>query len=304
MRLCSWHCSDVMETLDFLKWLYHKPDGMLTLTAIHPSGSYPTPSRHIPLSNKSALQRALTDLHHANNRGWGAYYAVGIRRTGLGRWRRGGIHDVITLPALYVDIDDHQADLHMPSGIPEPSCIVNSGGGYHLYWKLKTPTADLKRAGDSLRALAHHLGGDRLSVAQSLRLPNTINTKPERDIRCQVIQHNSLSYSLEDFMWLLPMKRTYPKPVRAPPRITVQSVSEHFRTLGYRKRGDWLNGRCIYPAHHRNGDYHPSFGFNTRTGYGYCYRCGTLLLKDIARELSISPAPPSGLFYSHERKIA
>ena len=296
-----------MQSLDFLKWLYPKRDGMLTLTAIHPSGAYPTPSRHIPLSNPSALYHALDQLHRANQAGWGAYYAVGIRRSGLGRWRRGGIQDVVALPALYVDLDDPQADLHMPSGIPEPSCIVHSGGGYHLYWKLKAPTDDLKKAGDVLRALAHQLSGDRLSVAQSLRLPHTINTKPKRDTRCQIVTHNDLSYTLADFAWFVPLKRTYPLGLRAPPRINpdgIQTVTDHFRRMGYRKRGDWLNGRCIYPAHHKHEDCHPSFGFNTRTGYGYCYRCGTILLKEIVHELSIQPADSSGLFYLPERKIA
>ena len=64
------------------------PDACLTLTAIHPDGKHPTPSRHIPLYDKVALHNALPDLDQANALGWGAYFAVGLRRPGLTRWQR------------------------------------------------------------------------------------------------------------------------------------------------------------------------------------------------------------------------
>lgn len=297
-----------MDADNFLQWLFERiparNDQRLTLTAIHPNGTQPTPSRHIPLDNRIALHDALNALQGANQLGWGAYYAVGIRHAGLGRWRRGGITDVMLLPALYVDIDNPAFDLKLPETIPKPSCIVHSGGGFHLYWKLKTPLADLKRAGELLHTLAQQLNGDPLSVAQSLRLPGTINTKPTRGTRCHVIQHNDHHYTPDDFNALQPhkIKRVYP--LRAPPRSQsdtlnadlIDRIADEFRRRNYRRRGDWLNGSCIYPQHHQHEDRNPSFGFNTRTGYGYCHRCGSILLKDICQQLHIQPADYGGLY--------
>jgi hypothetical protein len=60
-------------------------DACLTLTAFHPDGKHSTPSRHIRLHDKAALHNALTDLDQANALGWGAYFALGLRRAGLTR---------------------------------------------------------------------------------------------------------------------------------------------------------------------------------------------------------------------------
>jgi len=169
----------------------------LTLTAIHPEGKHSTPSRHIPVHDPAALCDALTDLDRANALGWGAYFAVGLRRHGLTRWQRGGAADVVVLPALFVDVDDPslEALARLQCAQPSPSCIVLSGGGYHAYWWLDTPTTDLQTARHLLRGLATALGGDRLSVAQSLRVPGSRNTKPSRgNALCKVLELHERRY--------------------------------------------------------------------------------------------------------------
>ena len=106
-------------------------DACLTLTAIHPDGQHPTPSRHIPLVDQVTLREALTQLDQANALGWGAYFAVGLRHSGLTRWQRGGAANVVALPALFVDVDDPsiEALTLLQCATPPPSCIVASGGG-------------------------------------------------------------------------------------------------------------------------------------------------------------------------------
>ena len=74
-------------------------------------------------------------------------------------------------------------------------------------------------------------------------------------------------------------------------------VSDHFSSMGYKRRGDWLSGPCLYPEHHRHDDQHPSFGFNTRSAYGHCYICGSILLKDVCDILGIRPTDYGGLFH-------
>jgi hypothetical protein len=75
----------------------------------------------------------------------------------------------------------------------------------------------------------------------------------------------------------------------------IGAIADHLRQGRHRERGEWINCSCIYPERHKNGDRHPSMGFNTRSGFGYCYRCGTILAKDICEALGINPAEHGGL---------
>src|SRR5258708_6599367 len=155
----------------------------LTLSAIHPDGAHPTPSCHVPLGDEQRLQAAIERLLAANARGWGSYIGIATRYGHLGRWSRGGKDNLSVLPALFVDIDDPDCALwNLAFFEIEPSMIVHSGHGYHAYWFLDKPTTDFATADVLLKELAHSLGGDPiLSVAQSMRLAGTVNTKPGRE---------------------------------------------------------------------------------------------------------------------------
>ena len=95
--------SDILTFLDAL--FAPCEQGFLTFTAIHPDGQHSTPSKHVPVGDRACLTRALERLTNANRQGWGAYVAVATRKANLGRWRRGSKADLLTLPALFVDID-------------------------------------------------------------------------------------------------------------------------------------------------------------------------------------------------------
>src|SRR5688572_33310158 len=134
------------ETEAFLNDLFARcpsqlQPAFLTLTAIHPDGDKPTPSRHVPLGNHAALERAVSRLLRANAQGWGAFVGIAPRQRDFGRWGRGTKRDLVCLPALYVDIDapDH-ALIDLASFDLPPSCILQSGHGYHAYWFLDEPT--------------------------------------------------------------------------------------------------------------------------------------------------------------------
>src|SRR5690606_33794484 len=138
------------DTLAFLDVLFRRcallcSSARLTFTAIHPTGQQPTPSRHIPLDNRAALLDTLNRLSDTNQMGWGAYFAVGLRKPGLSRWKRGGLAEVVALPAFYTDIDDptDAALIQLRGARLPPSVIGLSGGGDHAYWLRDEPTADL-----------------------------------------------------------------------------------------------------------------------------------------------------------------
>lgn len=299
------------DTQEFLEALFAPcKQGFLTFTAIHPDGQHPTPSRHVAVGDSACLTRTLERLTDANQQGWGAYIAVATRKTNLGRWRRGGSDDLLTLPALFVDVDNPSPDTlkRLQTTHPTPSCITFTGGGYHAWWWLQTPLTDFDYARQILHVLAVKLGGDRLSPAQSLRLPQTRNTKPNRgNALCSIIVLHDERYSFTDFD--LPARSPEPRRTLAPPHATVRHAHSNYKlnpalvaavtdTLlehGYRRSGDWLSGPCLFPERHQHNDHHTSFGFNAQTGYGHCFRCGSMLLKDLCQTLALHPSDFGGL---------
>jgi hypothetical protein len=296
------------ETLPFLEALFAPCEqGFFTFTAIHPDGRHPTPSRHVPISDLACLTRTLERLTAANRAGWGAYVGIATRKTDLGRWRRGGKKDLLALPALFADIDRPPELVlrQIQAFHPAPSCIIASGRGVHLYFFLNRCSTDFALMDRILQGLADVLHADRLTGAQSMRLVGSINVKLHRTpTRCELIQlHPDRRYTLEDFApyAVLPGKA----PARHRPRVcqtvsglnprVVEALADLFLAQGFKVHGSWLNGSCVYPERHQHGDAHPSFGYNTATGLGYCHVCGPLLTKELCRATSIDPAGLGGL---------
>jgi hypothetical protein len=271
------------------------------LTAIHPDGKHRTPSRHIPLNQPDQLHEALQRLLQANRLGWGAFVAVGLRQRGLTRYRRGSERDLLALPAVFVDLDDTMSAslTHLRNLVPAPSCITFTGGGFHAYWWLDEPLTDMGLARSILRGLQHAAKSDPLSPVQSLRLVGTRNTKHGRNnALCQIVELHDTYHSIEAFTPLTPRPTAHPPAVISSRKFqrsgsnpvnpaVLQAVTDRLRRMGYVQQGDWLSGACLYPDRHQHADRHPSFGFNTRTGYGNCFRCGSILLKDICSVLGV-----------------
>ncbi len=299
----------VPDTLAFLQALFAPCEqGFITLTALHPDGLHATPSRHVPVGEAALLARTLERLAQANRQGWGACMGVATRTHDLGRWRRGGGNDLLALPALFVDVDDPAPETvrRLRQVTPPPSCIVATGGGYHAYWWLAAPLTDFDYARGVLRALAAAVGGDPLSPAQSLRLPGSHNTKPGREgARCRVVAWQDRRYALAAFeRFGAEAKRVQPSgsfsSLVAPASwglnpALLAAVAGQLLDRDYRRSGEWLRGSCPFPHHHRHNDCHPSFGFNLRSGWGYCFVCGTVRLKDLCVALGIRPAAYGGL---------
>jgi hypothetical protein len=305
------------DTLVFLDVLFERckrlsSSSCLTFTVIHPNGQHPTPSRHIPLDNRVVLLDSLQRLSDTNHMGWGAYFAVGLRKSGLSRWKRGGAAEVVALPAFYTDIDDTtDATLIKLRGarLP-PSVIVHSGGGYHAYWLLDEPTSDLHMARQVLQGLACTFGGDGLSPAQSLRLPGTVNHKPERGgALCHLVESSDRHYRLSDFQPFVPPvphlqeRRTAARAAHPPnsKNLNVQLIHA-ITTVLYRdyaareqRRSDWLAALC--PCGHARDSPGAHFFFNPTIGCGRCHgRHGTLRLTDLCSVLGIDAATYGGVY--------
>ena len=305
------------DTLAFLDVLYERCESVrssahLTFTVIHPDGQHSTPSRHIPLDNRAALLDMLQRLSDTNRMGWGAYFAVGLRKPGLSRWKRGGAAEVVALPAFYTDIDDptNATLMKLRAARLPPSVIVHSGGGYHAYWLLDEPTRDLHMARQVLQGLARTFDGDSLTPAQSLRLPGTVNHKPERGgALCHLVESSDRHYRLSDFQPFVP-PTDYPLARRPaartanPPNsknLNVQLIhaitTELYRDYAAReqRRSDWL--ACLCPCGHARDSPDAHFFFNPAIGCGRCHgRHGTLRLTDLCSVLGIDAADFGGVY--------
>lgn len=230
---------------------------------------------------------------------------------GLNRYQRGAEMDIVALPALFVDMDDPSTNTlkRLQALRPQPSCITFTGGGYHAYWWLDDPVSEIQLARVILRGLQQMSGGDSLSVVNSLRLPGSYNTKPQRNNAfCYIVDLQDYCYPIEAFSHLIPRPKRSISPIRTQHTrvshksgntlnpILLQAVTNNLTQMGYVRRGVWVSGPCLYPIHHQYEDRHPSFGFNTHTGYGNCYVCGSILLKTICTTLAIQPADYGGLY--------
>jgi hypothetical protein len=129
----------------------------------------------------------------------------------------GSKEGIVEIPALWCDVDvtkgspayDHFKQIYKDFSL-KPSILVESGGGYHLYWPLKEPASriDIPRVENLLKRIAIHLGGDRVSAeaARILRVPGTYNLKytPKRRITIGHL-HPEKQYNLDDFEILPPL---------------------------------------------------------------------------------------------------
>lgn len=108
--------------------------------------------------------------------------------------------DIAAVEYLHVDIDPRAGEdltaereralkllQEPPEGIPQPTFIVFSGGGYQGFWKLADPipiNGDLAKAEDAKRynlQLETVLGGDKChNVDRIMRLPGTVNLPDEK----------------------------------------------------------------------------------------------------------------------------
>src|SRR5262249_55634808 len=155
---------------------------------------------------------------------------------------------------------------------------------YHAYWFLETPTTDFALADRAIRGLAQHLNGDpALTVAQSMRLPGTINTKAGRDrALCTFFSyHPDRLYSLSEFTPFLQKTRFHSRPLLDERR---QDGTEHdlapseldgitaavLQQLDGRWRSNGFIAACCPFPHEKD---HPGmhFSYNPQTGWGYCF---------------------------------
>lgn len=193
--------------VQFLQALYAGCDGMVEYRAL--------PSR-ARLFVAPGDVRALRTWMRAQN-GQNIYLGVATRRDNTS----GGGGNLLHLPALYCDLDGHgdksalaAARQRLEACPIQPSLIVQSGGGLHVYWLLREPMdmtnpSERARAKDLMQRLAACLQADPSCAepARVLRLPETRNYKyaPPREVSLECYPDDDARINPEDIDEWLPM---------------------------------------------------------------------------------------------------
>lgn len=142
--------------------------------------------------------------------------------------------DIKSLSWLHVDVDPRAGeDLEeerkralglftekLPKGVPAPTTVIFSGGGYQAFWRLKEPLpieGDLEKAEDAkLYNLQLELlfGADNChNIDRIMRLPGTINIPDARKLKkgrtptlAHVVSFNDDTFDLADFTKATPVQ--------------------------------------------------------------------------------------------------
>lgn len=131
--------------------------------------------------------------------------------------------NVVALKSLFIDIDVKEgpngygtvdecmvalAKFIKDSGMPNPSMIVHSGGGFHVYWCISRALTldEWQPYAFGLAEAAKHYGlkcdtGCTIDSARILRVPNTLNRKQEKPRNVSIVgPRTDFDYSFERLM--------------------------------------------------------------------------------------------------------
>jgi hypothetical protein len=178
---------------------------------------------------------------------------------------------------------------------------TGSGQGMHVYLYVDTLPATTKAMDTPIGNIELRSDGSQVAAPPSLhpvtgeayQVERALDIKRVPDLADVVTWTERFKSSKAKSSWRPP--RHIPSTASSINPAVIDAIVDQLRQRRHRERGDWLNCSCIYPERHTNGDRHPSFGLNLRSGYAFCYRCGTILARDVCKALGIDPQQYGGL---------
>jgi hypothetical protein len=189
-----------LEARQYIEHLHEDTDGYIQIARLKPTGHMATQTRTV-----EELREILEGyIGNADVYSTGNSFYIPQRRVG----------NIRQLRALFVDLDlpnnisKTEAvykvyDMVAQGEIPEPTMIVDSGRGLHLYWRIehapKQAIYTWQELEDYLCNKLKSLGADSQATdcARILRLPQSINSK--NGAECQVLHiRDDLRYSMYD----------------------------------------------------------------------------------------------------------
>jgi hypothetical protein len=151
-------------------WFAHCTTGRTVFTAFGPSAG--SVSSAVPIDRLDDAE-TFCARHHD----WTVYFRTTVIDRDLRPGERGGAKDTITLPGVWIDVDvadpghapgalprpDRATALDIANAFVAPSLLIETGGGFHAYWRFAVPVTitgpdDLARCAElSARWQALHI---------------------------------------------------------------------------------------------------------------------------------------------------
>lgn len=243
---------------------------------------------------------------------WKQYQMKPATAETIQRWHQNNLLENVGIVCGSVSNNLVVLDLDGASGYPafaaqfpelaKTYTIATGGGvGKHVYWQVEQVPEAIKAMNTPIGHLEICANGRQI-VAPPSKHPKTgqLYRIEKADPILKVSDLKDLVAWGASFK-PKPVTLSFPRNHQAPTqdatinRDVVRAIESHFISRGYKPQREWLHGTCIYPNRHKNGDRHPSFGFNTHSAYGFCHVCGTMLAKDICEAIGINPDNYGGL---------
>jgi len=245
---------------------------------------------------------------------WTTHQTIAASGSTIEGWAQAGLLQNVGIVCGAVSGNLVVLDLDGAAGYPafaasfphlrETFTVATGGGvGRHVYFYADRLPSSVKAMGTPIGNLELCAEGRQVVAPPSIHPVTGHAYRVEKPLEILRVPHLDGLAS-----WIEAFRPREPAPEWKPPRIPtptgqdrlnprlLETISRELEGRGFKLHGDWLHGHCLNPERHRNGDRNPSFGFNTVSGYGHCYVCGTLLAKEVAATLGIDSASVGGLF--------
>ncbi|WP_132255523.1 VapE domain-containing protein [Methylobacterium segetis] len=193
--------SDSTEAVAFLQKL-HSQCAVQIVTML-PDGR--PSARTFEADQKLEMEKFIESKQGTHN----IYFSVNQLRVSAAN-KKAAKADVVSSHCLHVDIDDVSALPRVLNAKKPPTAVIFSGGGYQVFYRLKSEVFDLELIERCNAALAKELGGDNCSNADRImRVPCTVNVPNKKKrangrkpVVAYVVEEGtdwSREYSIEDF---------------------------------------------------------------------------------------------------------
>jgi len=164
--------------------------------------------------SKTEMVRAFPKLLKMQSKGYGIYFGVCPRKEA-----KGTKQSVSCIHVLWADIDSKAFNGDKKKALKclksfklKPTIIIDSGNGYHVYWKLKEGVTDKSEIENYLKSIANAINADDTvcEVSRVLRLPGTVNNKEKQVSRpVKIVELNNRAvYQLSDFDFIKKHEKT------------------------------------------------------------------------------------------------
>jgi hypothetical protein len=239
-----------MDRNDLFKKLFKRCDGIIELRALLDKAK--PKIKFIPLNTDWGTIRKQVDKFCKDYKDWNLYFGV-TTRDGKGGTKK----NVVSIPCVWADIDFKETPeerfKEKLKTFPFKSTItIRSGNGGHLYFLLELPAK--QKDGSKIESInqwiASELGGDNVgNIDRILRLPDTVNHKYDHKPLCEIVEINSSSYKLDDFLGRIPesFEKSSSNTSKRPLKQLYEGSKEGSRNNDLaRLVGSWVNDKLTF----------------------------------------------------------